>query len=63
MKEKIEKWFYQLINGHPRLLDEEVDIICTTRFDKNYDYLNDTQIQKLIQIRIKEMYRKKFPKS
>jgi len=63
MKEKIQNWFYELINGHSRLLKEEVDIICETRFDEDYKWMNDYQIQRLIQIRIKEMYKKKFHKT
>ena len=61
MKDKIKTWFYELWNGHPRLLSEEVDIICETRFDEKYKWMNDWQIQRLVEVRIKEMYKKKFP--
>lgn len=64
MKDKInhfKKWFYEFKHGHPFLLNEEVDIICETRADEKYKWMNDRQIQKLVKIRIEEMYRKKFP--
>lgn len=64
MKTKIYiPWLYEFWYGHPFLLDEEVKIILETRFDPNYKWMNDSQIQKLVKIRIKEMYKKKFPKS
>jgi len=62
-KKIIENWFYELWYGHPFLLDEEVDIICETRANDNYKWMNDIQIQHLVKRRIKEMYKKKFPKS
>lgn len=61
MKEKIKTWFYELWHGHPFLLEEEVDIICKTRFDEKYLYRSDNQIRWLIKVRIREMYKKKFP--
>ena len=61
MKDKIKTWFYKLRHGHPFLLEEEVDIICETITEKKYLWMNDTQIQKLIKIRVREMYKKKFP--
>jgi hypothetical protein len=61
MKKTFKEKLYELWHGHPFLLDEEVDIICNTRFDEHYKWMNDSQIQKLIKIRVKEMYKKKFP--
>lgn len=62
MKDKIKTWFYELWHGHPFLLEEEVDIIMKTRFDEKYKWMNDAQIQELVKIRVKEMYKRKFPK-
>ena len=61
MKEKIKKWIYEFSHGHPFLLSEEADIICDTRFDEKYKWMNDTQIQELVKIRVKAMYKRKFP--
>lgn len=61
MKERLKIWFYQLWYGHPFLLEEEVNIICETRCDEKYIWMNDSQIRELIKIRIKAMYKKKFP--
>jgi hypothetical protein len=58
---KFKKWFYEFKNGHPFLLNEEVDIICKTRFDEKYKWMNDYQIQALVKRRVKEMYKKRFP--
>lgn len=58
---KFNKWIYEFWNGHPFLLSEEVDIIISTRSDKNYKWMTDTQIQWLIRKRVKEMYKLKFP--
>lgn len=58
---KVKDWFYEFYNGHPFLLNEEVDIICDTRSEEKYLWMNDTQIKKLINLRIKEMYKNKFP--
>jgi hypothetical protein len=60
-KETLEKWFYEFRHGHPFLLREESDIITETRFDGKYKWMNDTQIQELVKIRVREMYKKKFP--
>ena len=59
--EKIQKWFYEFNHGHPFLLKEEADIICETRFEEEYKWMNDTQIQKLVKLRVEAMYKKKFP--
>ena len=59
--DKIKTWFYEFQHGHPFLLEEEVDIICKTRFEEKYKWMNDSQIQKLVKIRVKKMYKKKFP--
>jgi len=62
MKEKIGKWFYEFVNGHPFLLEEEVDIIIETRLhDRENKWMNDDQIQELVRIRVKAMYKRKFP--
>lgn len=57
---KFKTWLYEFWHGHPFLLEEEVDIICKTRAENKYKWMNDTEIQKLIKIRIKEMYKQKF---
>jgi hypothetical protein len=57
----LKKWFYEFKHGHQRLLSEEVDIICQTRFDENYKWMNDSQIQALVKTRIKAMYKAKCP--
>lgn len=61
MLERFKTWFYEWSNGHPFLLNEEVDIICETRFDEKYKWMDDNQIKKLIEIRVKQMYKKKYP--
>jgi len=58
---KFKKWFYEWQNGHPFLLHEEVIIICETRTEEKYKWMNDNQIQELIRIRVKAMYKKKYP--
>lgn len=58
---QLKDLFYELKHGHPFMLSEEVDIICETRFEEKYKWMNDTQIQKLVKIRVKAMYKKKFP--
>jgi len=58
---RLKEWFYYFKNGHEFLLNEEVDIICNTRYEEKYKWMNDGQIQKLIRVRVKEMYKKKFP--
>lgn len=35
--------------------------ICETRFDEKYKWMNDTQIQELVKIRVRAMYKKKYP--
>ena len=54
-------WFYEFWNGHPFLLSEEADIICETRLSEKYKWMNDDQIQELVKIKVKSMYKKKFP--
>ncbi len=61
MLEKFKKWFYEWQNGHPFLLHEEVIIICDTRTEKKYLWMNDKQIQNLIKIRVRKMYKEKYP--
>lgn len=60
-KKNIKDWLYEFWHGHPFLLSEEVDIICETRAEQKYKWMNDEEIQELIQIRINAMYKKKFP--
>ncbi len=61
---KLSKWFYEFKHGHPFLLTEETDIILDTRLnDPKCEWMNDHQIQKIIDLKIKAMYRKKFPKA
>ncbi len=62
MKDKIKTWFYELWHGHPRLIDEEADIICKTRAEEKWKWMDEGLIQILIKMRIKAMYQKKFPK-
>jgi hypothetical protein len=58
----MKKWFYEFQHGHPFLLSEEVDIIVeTTLNDRASKWMNDTQIQELVKIRVKAMYKNKFP--
>jgi len=61
MLERFKKWFYEWKNGHPFLLHEEVNIICDTRAEKKYLWMDDNQIQKLIKIRVIKMYEEKYP--
>ena len=58
---RLKEWFYYFKNGHIFLLNEEVDIITETRFDDKYKWMNDIQIQKLVQLRVNSMYKKKYP--
>jgi hypothetical protein len=58
---QFKDWLYEFKHGHPFLVSEEADIICDTRFDETYKWMNDTQIQKLVKLRVKAMYEKKFP--
>ncbi len=58
---RVKEWFYELKHGHPFLLNEEVEIICETRAEERYKWMNDIRIQELIKVRIKAMYRKKYP--
>lgn len=57
----LKNWFYEFKHGHPFLLSEEVDIICETRSDEKFKWMSDNQIQELVRIRVKSMYKKKFP--
>lgn len=59
---KIKTWLYEFWYGHPRLLSEEVKIICNTRAEETYKWMSDRQMKKLIKIRIREMYKKNFTK-
>lgn len=59
---KFKKWWYEFIHGHPFLLEEEVKIILKTRNDPAYKWMSDSRIKELIRIRIKEMYKYKYPK-
>jgi hypothetical protein len=61
MLDKFKKWFYEWKTGHPFLLNEEVDIICATRTQEQFLWMDDKQIQELIKIRVKQMYKKKYP--
>lgn len=61
MKNKISEWLYEAWNGHPFLLSEEAEIICKTRFDENFKWMNDSQIQNLVKLKARAMYKKKYP--
>jgi hypothetical protein len=59
---QLKRWFYEFQHGHPFLLDEEATIIVATRLsDKSSSWMNDEQIKELVKIRVKVMYKKKFP--
>ena len=59
---QLKRWFYEFYHGHPLLLKEEADIIVETRLnDSASKWMNDTQIQELVKIRVKAMYNKKYP--
>ena len=59
---QLKRWFYEFKHGHPFLLEEEADIIVETRLnDRASKWMNDTQIQELVKLRVKAMYKKKFP--
>lgn len=58
---RFKDWFFEWRNGHPFLLSEEVDIIIATRDEEKYKWMNDEQIQRLIRVRVKEMYKKRYP--
>jgi hypothetical protein len=58
---RLNSWYREFKQGHPTLLDEEVEIICETRFEEKYLWMNEEQIQKLIRLRIHAMYAKKYP--
>jgi hypothetical protein len=58
---KLKEWFYLFKHGHTFLLNEEVNIICNTRKNKMYKRLSEYNIQKLIKLQIKQMYKEKFP--
>jgi len=55
---RFKRFFYELYYGHPFLLKEEADIICETRFDPKFSYLNEFEIKKLVKIRVREMYKR-----
>lgn len=60
--QQFKKWFYEFNHGHPFLLSEEVEIIIQTRLnDKASQWMTDSQIKELVNIRIKRMYKTKFP--
>jgi hypothetical protein len=62
MLEKLANRLYEFRHGHPFLLEEEVEIIVHARLhDVANRWMTDRQIQKLVKVRVKEMYRKKFP--
>jgi hypothetical protein len=61
MLDRFKTWLYEWKNGHPFLLSEEADIICDTRSDKKYKWMYDDEIQEFIKIRIKAMYKEKYP--
>ena len=61
--DKFKDWFYDFKNGHPFLLDDEVDIIYKYRLNEKLNILNDDQIKELINLSVKNMYKRKFPKA
>jgi hypothetical protein len=63
----LKRWFYEFQHGHPFLLSEEADIIVETRLNyKASQWMNDEKIKELVikelvKLRVKAMYKKKFP--
>lgn len=59
---RFKDWFYEFQNGHPQLISEEADIIVDTRLNcPHYSWMNDRQIQLVVALRVKAMYKRKFP--
>ncbi len=59
---RLKEWFYLFKNGHPFLMKEEADIIVETRLnDITSKWMNDSQIQELVKLRVKAMYKNKYP--
>ena len=59
---RLKEWFYLLKNGHQFLLKEEADIIVETRLDDRASkWMNDSQIQELVKLRVIAMYKNKYP--
>ncbi len=59
---QLKRWFYEFKHGHPFLLSEEAEIIVQTRLnDKASQWMNDEQIKELVKLRVKAMYKEKFP--
>lgn len=58
---QLKRWFYEFKHGHEFLLKEEVSIIYETRLNNKYKWVNENIIKQLIKIKVKEMYKKKFP--
>ena len=62
MLERLARRLYEFKHGHPFLLEEEVEIIVDTRLgDTSNRLMNDRQVQKLVKVRVEEMYKRKFP--
>ena len=62
MLERLARRLYEFKHGHPFLLEEEVEIILDTRLgDTSNRWMNDRQVQKLVNVRVEEMYKRKFP--
>jgi len=61
---QLKRWLYEFKNGHPFLLLEETDIIIEIRLNyRARKWMYDSQIKELVKLRIKKMYKKKFPNS
>ena len=59
---ELKTWFYKFRTGHIFLLHEEADIIVETRLnDKVSKWMNESQIQNLVKLRVEAMYKRKFP--
>ena len=58
---RVKDWIYEFRHGHPFLLSEEARIICETRFEEKYMWMNDSEIKELVKIRVEAMYKDRFP--
>lgn len=61
MKRKFKDWFYEFQHGHPECIESEFEIVKEV-MDNELNFWMDTNTTvKLIQIKIKEMYKERFP--
>lgn len=60
-RKEFKNWLYEFQHGHVFLLHKEADIIVETRLNAIFNWMNDTQIKKLVKSRIEKMYQQQFP--